>query len=28
MNIEFSCSDPIDFAIVGAKIQFKEIDAL
>lgn len=28
MNIEFSCSDPVDFCIVGAKIQYKEIDAL
>ena len=28
MNIEFSCSDPVDFCIIGAKIQYKEIDAL
>lgn len=28
MNIEFSCSDPVDFCIVGAKITYKEIDAL
>lgn len=28
MNMEFSCSDPVDFAIIGAKIQYKEIDAL
>jgi hypothetical protein len=28
MNIELSCSDPVDFAIVGAKIVYKEIDAL
>jgi hypothetical protein len=28
MNIELSCSDPVDFSIVGAKIVYKEIDAL
>lgn len=27
-NIEISCSDPVDFAIMAAKIQYKEIDAL
>jgi hypothetical protein len=27
-TIEISCSDPVDFAIMAAKIQFKEIDAL
>ena len=28
MNIEFSCSDPVDFCIVGGKIVYKEIDAV
>ena len=28
MNMEFSCSDPVDFCIVSAKIQYHQIDAL
>lgn len=28
MTMEFSCSDPIDFAIMAAKIQYKEMDIL
>ncbi len=28
MTLEISCSDPIDFAIISAKIQYKQIDSL